>query len=279
MRWTSRSIGCWLSWAAVACEQPDFREPALSEREGGAGPVWAQAGAAGWVAVGSAGSGGARRDTGVSSTGGMAPARAGADGGLAGAAALAAGGAAGTGGASGGPGLVGQVVINELLPDEPGSDTAGQHSFVELFGTPNLPLDGVQLVLVNGADGEAYATIALAGALDPQGYWVVGESEVTGVDQVLALNLQNGPDAVWLVTSDGTRLDAAAYGATEREEPLGEGESCGAPPEGSSLGRRSGGDTHDNARDFCAQEPTPGTANPGCTSPDPSDGGRAGSAG
>lgn len=276
---TFRNIGIVIGLMAVCCGTPEFGGPPAAA--GGAGSGWPAAGAAGWVVVRD-GSGGARLDAGGPlSDRDAAPAlppSAGEhsrspQGG-------AAGAHPGEGDMQGGaPPLTGQVVISELLPDEPGSDSSGKDSFIELFGTPNLPLDGARLVLINGADGEVYDSVTLAGPLDVLGYRVIGEAGVVQVDQVVPLNLQNGPDAVLLVASDGSVLDAVAYGDIRLEPAVGEGASSVIAPEGQSLGRTEGNDTDDNARDFCPAVATPGAANEPCASREPPDPSSAGSAG
>ena len=46
------------------------------------------------------------------------------------------------------------VLINEVDADTEGTDVL---EFVELYGTPNLPLDGMVLVFINGSDDLCYA--------------------------------------------------------------------------------------------------------------------------
>lgn len=93
------------------------------------------------------------------------------------------------------------LVINELDADTPGSDTA---EFIELYSaTANLALDGYALVLFNGGDDASYAAYDLDGySNDANGYFVVGDSGVTGVSITFSnsssSNMQNGPDAVAL---------------------------------------------------------------------------------
>ena len=46
-----------------------------------------------------------------------------------------------------------QVVINEVDADQAGSDAA---EFIELYGTPNMSLNGYVVVLFNGANDQSY---------------------------------------------------------------------------------------------------------------------------
>lgn len=90
------------------------------------------------------------------------------------------------------------LVINEIESDSPGADEA---EFIELYSTtPNTSLDGYVLVLFNGGDDASYAAYDLDGySTDANGYFVIGDSGVTGVSIIfLSSGLQNGPDAVAL---------------------------------------------------------------------------------
>ena len=158
-------------------------------------------------------------------------------------------------------------LISEVFYDAVGSDD-GQ-SFVELYGVPGAPLDGLQLQGVNGADGKVYATLKLSGAFGADGLFVVadktsaGTSSVANADQLLNFDLQNGPDS--LVLSDGTNvLDAVGYGAFEPGVDFfaGEGTPATGVAAGASLARRFAQiDTDDNAADFVElAEPTPHAA-------------------
>jgi Tol biopolymer transport system component len=91
------------------------------------------------------------------------------------------------------------LIINEVDSDTPGSDTM---EFIELFGggVGNTPLDGLVLVFYNGSNDQSYAAFDLDGfSTDANGYFVLGNAAVPGVDLVFADNtLQSGADAVAL---------------------------------------------------------------------------------
>jgi len=93
-----------------------------------------------------------------------------------------------------------KLVINEVDYDQVGTDGDG---FVEIknTGTSSVSLNGIALVLVDGADGEEYKRTALTGSLEAGGYLVV------------AGDPQNGaPDGIALVdTASGSLLDALSY--------------------------------------------------------------------
>jgi len=154
-----------------------------------------------------------------------------------------------------------QLVLNEILYDPKGSD--GGREFVELYADSDtaISLDGVRLLFVNGAAPEQPSAVWTAKAglsLAPGEFYLVGGAEVAGRDDEAALNLQNGPDALWLAR-DETILDRVAWGEIEG---LGEGEA--APDvSGESLGRvPDGADSDDNRADFSAlSPPTPGRPN------------------
>ncbi|MFH2095419.1 MAG: fibronectin type III domain-containing protein, partial [Bacteroidota bacterium] len=95
------------------------------------------------------------------------------------------------------------IIINELDCDQTGTDTL---EFVELFdgGVGNYPLYGYSVVFYNGSTDQCYASFGLDGYFtDPQGYFVLGNAGLPGVDLVFADNLlQNGADAVALFQDD-----------------------------------------------------------------------------
>ncbi|MEK6675037.1 MAG: IPTL-CTERM sorting domain-containing protein [Planctomycetota bacterium] len=104
----------------------------------------------------------------------------------------------------------GQVVINEIDYDQPGTDAT---EFVELFGPGGLSLSGWSLVFYNGSGGAVYLTVALTGSIPVDGYYVVGCTGVTNVDQTLTAcnSVQNGaPDGV-VLANGATVVDALSY--------------------------------------------------------------------
>lgn len=116
------------------------------------------------------------------------------------------------------------LVVNEVDYDQSGVD---MREFVEVLNASDGPLslEGVVLELVDGNDGEPYATYALdeaAAELPSGGYLVVGAEIVqpllpAGVPFLATTRatnaLQNGPDGVRLLAADGSTLDSMAYGA------------------------------------------------------------------
>jgi hypothetical protein len=174
-------------------------------------------------------------------------------------------------------------MINEFLPNEPGSDSASKVSFVELRGQPGLQLTGAKLEFVNGPDGTVYDSVALVGAVPADGLLVVGEALVEDVDQEHAINIQNGPDLVRVVDASGGTLDAVAYGELSAWAVTGEGEPALLPDEGQTLARAplsqfSNADSDQNRSDFCATPATPGAHNAVCSG-GAGNGGSAGTAG
>ncbi len=132
----------------------------------------------------------------------------------------------------------GDVLINELDADQVGTD-AGE--FIELYdgGVGNTPLDGLVLVAFNGSSDTSYnlspftSGIDLDGyATDANGYFVIGNTAVPGVDLIFNDNtLQNGPDAVALYLSDSSNfpggtavtttnlIDALVYDTDDPDDP------------------------------------------------------------
>ncbi len=156
------------------------------------------------------------------------------------------------------------VVINEVLYDPPGADAGGE--FVELFnpGPEAVDLAGFRLEFANGADGPAWQLRwegTPADRLEPGAIFLVVDEGWTGPpgQAEVRLALQNGPDAVRLVSPAGT-TDTVGWGDLAHPE-LAEG--APAPDvAGLALARRPDGhDSGDNARDFRQNGPTPGQLN------------------
>ncbi len=91
------------------------------------------------------------------------------------------------------------VIINEIDADDVGTD---DEEFIELYdgGVGNTSLNGLVVVLFNGSNDLSYLTVDLNGrTTDANGYFVIGDTLVPGVDLVLANGfIQNGQDAVAL---------------------------------------------------------------------------------
>ncbi|MBN1209144.1 MAG: Ig-like domain-containing protein [Myxococcaceae bacterium] len=101
---------------------------------------------------------------------------------------------------TGGPVTIGntrviELVINELDPDQAGTDMA---EFVEIStGAPNLVLSGFVLVFYNGSNDTSYLTLDLYATTDANGFIVAANPGVT--PRVLTFpnnTLQNGVDAI-----------------------------------------------------------------------------------
>jgi hypothetical protein len=157
-------------------------------------------------------------------------------------------------------------LLSEVFYDASGSDD-GQ-SFVELWGTPGLDLDGFTIEGVNGSNGGVTVTLALTGGINGSGLFLVadlrsdGTTDVSGADLLLNFDLQNGPDSVVLRDPGGAIVDALGYGAFDMGEIFaGEGTAAPDAPADSSLARVFANvDTDDNAFDFAVAAPTPGAA-------------------
>ena len=153
-------------------------------------------------------------------------------------------------------------VIMEILYDGPGTDA--DDAFTELAGTPGMTLDGWTLEGVNGSNGGVYRTVSLAGAVIPADGLLVIATAGAGAgllavrDFVGAVDWQNGPDAVRLVSPSGDIVDALQYGVSSLLA-AGEGNPADDVGAGISLSRDAlATDTGDNAADFLAGAPTPG---------------------
>jgi hypothetical protein len=187
-----------------------------------------------------------------------------------------------------------KLVISEVDYDQPGTDTA---ELIEIYnaGLSATSLDGYELVLADGEEGEPYRVIDLSdlGTIEPRQYLVVGSSTVVNElgSGVLTIDLGSEPDAIQNAASvlmfgrgdavfllDRTRdvvIDRLAYegAATIDIEGLGSKTAIeGEPTDGvdddaygsaGSLCRLpQGTDTDDAAHDWhTCTRPTPGAAN------------------
>ena len=157
-----------------------------------------------------------------------------------------------------------RVVINELYYDHPGTDTG--HEFIELINSSsaNADLSGASIEFHNGT-GTTWTLVwkfPAASTIAPDGLFVVGGNLVLPpVDAVTTYSLQNGPDAIRLVDSEGHVLDTVGYGALDDPAFV---ETMGAAKvaAGKSIARALDGvDSDDNALDFVEASPTPGRHN------------------
>ena len=165
-------------------------------------------------------------------------------------------------------------VISELFYDAVGSDDG--RGFVELYGVPGTSLEGLRIEGVNGSGGALGPVLALSGSIPADGFFVVaddlagGPTLVADADLVLSFDFQNGPDSV-VLRSESLVFDAVGYGVFAASDLfLGEGSPTVDPAAGSSIARLFANlDTGNNAADFAAAAPTPGSA-PLASVPEPS---------
>ena len=87
-------------------------------------------------------------------------------------------------------------LLSEVFYDAVGSDN-GQ-SFVEIYGAPGTSLTGYRLEGINGSNGAVTPSIALGGAIAPDGFFLVaddagdGTTAVPGADWIANFDFQNG---------------------------------------------------------------------------------------
>jgi hypothetical protein len=157
-------------------------------------------------------------------------------------------------------------LLSEVFYDAVGSDDG--LSFIEIWGAPGTVLDGLTIEAINGAGGGVTHSLALTGTIGPSGLFVVADNlaggATTGVanaDLILDFDFQNGPDSVVLRGASGV-LDAVGYGVFAASDVFaGEGSPTVDPAAGSAIARVFANvDTGDNALDWGAAAPTPGTA-------------------
>lgn len=153
----------------------------------------------------------------------------------------------------------GDLWINEIHYDNASADTG---EMIELAGRAGLDLDGWRVVLYNGNGGAPYDDRPLAGTLPDQ-----DRSIGTVLLSYPANGIQNGPDAIALVTPDGSVAQFLSYeGAVVATGGPAAGltsadigaQETGTTPAGHSLSLTGTGRA---AADFAWTGPTP--ASPG----------------
>ena len=153
-----------------------------------------------------------------------------------------------------------QVKINELYYDHPGSDSGWE--FVELFnaGSEAIDLTGFSLELIDWLSGGVRTLWVCSGGIiiHPGDVILISGGNIpSGPGLELSGSIENGPDAVRLVSWDGP-ADLVGYGVCIYSE----GEPAEDVQAGLSLSRRPDGkDTGSNADDLVPAAPTPGVRN------------------
>jgi len=173
------------------------------------------------------------------------------------------------------------TLLSEVFYDAVGSDDG--LSFVEIYGVPGTDLTGLLVEGINGTGGLVTDSVALSGLIPADGLFVLadglsdGTTNVASADQIANFDFQNGPDSVWL-RSESVVLDAVGYGVFGASDLfLGEGSPAVDPAAGSAIARLFANvDTNNNAADFAAAAPTPGSA-PLASVPEPTAAGLLGS--
>jgi hypothetical protein len=157
------------------------------------------------------------------------------------------------------------VCINEVLYDPAGADQGCE--YVELFhaGSQSLDLAGWRLEAGNGAapgDWRLQWKGTSGDVIAPGGFFLIADDAVTArADARAHLSLQNGPDAVRLLSPSGGG-DRVGWGELAHAEYY-EGRPAPDAPSGSALVRITDGlDRDDNEADFrAATWLSPGTTN------------------
>lgn len=156
-----------------------------------------------------------------------------------------------------------RIVINEVYYDHPGRDDGWE--FIELYnaGTYHRDISGLRLEFLDGRTGAARPLWNAPDGivLEPGGIVLVaGDSRLSDPAFMLNNSLENGPDAVRLVDSDGV-VDLVGYGDVTMPG-LYESIPAAGTEAGMSLGRRPDGrDTDVNGADFVHSVPSPGRKN------------------
>ena len=173
------------------------------------------------------------------------------------------------------------VVINEFAYDDTSTD---DKEFVELFNRTSSPVDisGWRIIAEDSTTNNLAFTIPPNTILQPGAYWVVGNTAVPNVNQIVASNAwENDGESLELVDATNALVDSICYetnfyatgsftstgvatsGRTHPVEGAGiRGPITSVDGNMNSYQRRTNGyDTNDNANDFCVMAWTPGAAN------------------
>ena len=164
----------------------------------------------------------------------------------------------------------GSIRFNEIDYDQSGTD---ELEFIELSGNPGDDLSGFELHLVNGLNSTVYRSESLSGELPSDGFFVLGSSNVTNVDQFIGsgganLILNGAPDGAGLWdTETETYCDFINYEGTVagfESWPMAGTDPAGicATGAGDSLAFREGSPGDSWVEGACS---TPGAPNLGPT--------------
>jgi len=170
------------------------------------------------------------------------------------------------------------LVINEVDYDQPGDDSA---EFLEIYNraSTSIPLQGLAVVLFNGANSAEYMRYPLTGSLGAQQYLIIGAQGAVDphgatfipLDTSVGKSLQNGPnDAIAIIDLRSHRvIDSLVYGGAglltapcmlTEGTPTTVSDSTSAA--GSLIRSPNGGDTNNAVADWkFTTNVTPGTAN------------------
>lgn len=186
----------------------------------------------------------------------------------------------------------GAIVINEIDSDSVNTPSTDHAEFIELYSTTGTTtaLDGLVIVLFNGNGDVAYAALDLDGqSTNASGYYLIGSNSIPGAHNYSLLGvgniLQNGADAVALITGDATSyangtlvttipsgalVDAIVYDTADADDTgllTALGQATQYDEFSGPIGGSAGGAVESLARlpngsgGFVAQAPTPGITN------------------
>lgn len=176
-----------------------------------------------------------------------------------------------------GTGSPAAVIINEFMYDDSSTD---DREFVELYNNGNVTesIGGWTLSGRDPTGANSSVTITAGTMLAPGAYYVIGQTGVLNVNQVVTTTLENDNETLELSDGSGVLQDAVAYetnkGITFAAPVAGQlgpgvfGNHTGSDVAGTplnatvSMGRFvDGRDTDNNGRDFGMRPSTPGTNN------------------
>jgi len=163
-----------------------------------------------------------------------------------------------------------ELMISEVLYDAI-SDEQDGNTFIELYGTPNASIDGYSIEIIDGSSKKVMKKINFSqnDLLSSEGLFVLcdlktgskSESNISPCDKIENFDLQNGPDALRLVSQAGHMSDSLCYGFSDEllDESICPYKSTPDVAGGQSLFRVNYMISFNNTVDFqVSKNPTPG---------------------
>lgn len=164
------------------------------------------------------------------------------------------------------PSILAQPLLTGVFYDPEGVDTG--YEWIEMYNPDAyaINLSSFQIAKGNGATPNDWTNLpALSGIIEPQSFFLIGESNVSAADLDLKLALYNGPDSIALFQNNET-VDVLGYGSGLKDEAYYDGTPAADVASGKALSRiftidESGvfhfSMTGNNSADWASSDPHP----------------------